>query len=165
MTPLTSQRSLFDARESERRKVAGMARAASAHGEWLEEVREVAVYLCKELGQCSADDLRLYGVKEPRDAHPNVWGAVFVDSRFVFAGYTHSKRPEAHSNLIRLWRLALPTNPPRRPSSEGDSAPGTKQGPRKGHVDSGPALHLFQGGERGRSKEIVDDDRGKGQTL
>lgn len=101
-----TQRGLFDAPESERRKRDGMARAASGHEEWLAYARRVAVRLAREQGSVSADDLRAAGVETPEGVSFNIWGSVFNDSRFVFAGYCKSKRPEAHSNLIRRWSLA-----------------------------------------------------------
>ncbi len=68
--------------------------------------RLVALQLIDEQGSVSADDLRAAGVCTPPGAHFNVWGSVFSDPRFEQDGYTQSKRPEAHANLLRLWRRA-----------------------------------------------------------
>ena len=102
---MTAQPSLFDAVESQRRKVAGMARAAGGRDGWLRYAREVAVSIARERGSVCADDVRAAGVQTPPNTSANIWGSLFKDERFEFTGFTHSKRPEAHSNLIRLWML------------------------------------------------------------
>jgi hypothetical protein len=103
---VTAQRSLFDLAESRRRRNAGRTRASSRHAGWLEVARIVAVDICRRHGTVSADDLREAGIQTPAGASYNVWGSVFNDPRFVHEGYTQSKRPEAHANLLRVWRLA-----------------------------------------------------------
>ncbi|KKK50460.1 hypothetical protein LCGC14_3124820, partial [marine sediment metagenome] len=38
--------------------------------------------------------------------HPNCYGAIFHDKRFVATGErVRSKRPEAHGRWIEVWRL------------------------------------------------------------
>ena len=102
----SSQRSLFDAAESRRRRDEGIARAAEGREGWLARARVVAVAIASHQGTASADDLRAYGLETPPNTSPNIWGSIFNDKRFVFDHYVHSTRPAAHSNLIRAWRLA-----------------------------------------------------------
>ncbi len=102
---MSGQPSLFDLAEGLRRRDEGRSRAVSRHADWLEQARRTAVRLCHEQGTVSADDLRAAGIEVPPDASANIFGSIFNDSRFVQRGYTLSKRPEAHANLLRLWGL------------------------------------------------------------
>ena len=104
---MNAQPSRWDAREGVRRRDAGIARASSAHAAWLAEARHVAVQIARISGTVTADDLRSWGIETPEGASPNIFGAVFSgDRRFVAVGYMYSARPEAHRNLLRVWRLA-----------------------------------------------------------
>lgn len=103
---MIGQPSLFDVQEAERRKRSGMARASEGRSIWLQHAREVAVAIAMQQGHVNADDVRAAGVETPPNTSPNIWGMVFQEDRFRFLGYTHSKRPEAHSNLLRDWGLA-----------------------------------------------------------
>ncbi|MGD9827109.1 MAG: hypothetical protein AB7E70_20275 [Hyphomicrobiaceae bacterium] len=102
---MNAQASLFDAEESKRRRDRGRTSAVSRHHGWLTEARRVALQLAHEKGTVTADDVRAAGVETPDGASPNVWGSVFLRDVFEHVGYTHSARPEAHRNLLRVWRL------------------------------------------------------------
>lgn len=102
---MTAQPSLFDAAESERRKLDGMYRAAVGREVWLAYARSVAVRIAQKQGTVSADDVRAAGVETPVGTSFNIFGSLFRDPRFVFDSYCKSERPVAHSNLIRRWRL------------------------------------------------------------
>lgn len=102
---MTAQRSLFDAAESERRKVDGMYRAAVGREGWLAYARGVAVRIAREQGTVNADDVRAAGVETPVGTSPNIFGSIFSNGEFEQVGYTLSKRPTAHRNLLRVWRL------------------------------------------------------------
>ena len=103
---MTTQRSLFDAAETQRRKETGMAQAAAGHRDWYDYARDVAVTLCHLKGDVTADDLRAAGVETPEGASYNVWGFVFKDRRFVPTGQRRpSKRPISHGNELKVWRL------------------------------------------------------------
>lgn len=111
----TRQPSLFDAVESERRRLDGMARAAEGRDGWLAYARDLAASICERQGTCSADDLRAEGLETPPGTSFNIWGSVFTGGRFRVVDFIYSKRREAHRNLIRLW--ALNTAPPGPPAS------------------------------------------------
>lgn len=100
------QTSLFDAAAGRRLRDRGKAQAASAHGEWLEKARDLAVSIARAQGTVTADDLRSAGLVEPAGASFNVWGSIFSDSRFVSDGFVRSARPVAHANLLHRWRLS-----------------------------------------------------------
>jgi hypothetical protein len=100
------QLGLFDIQEGKRRRDAGRDRAASAHGEWLEGVRDTAASIAAFEGTVTSDRLRQAGIDTPRNASRNIWGSVFADPRFTSIGYTKSKRPEAHARPIQIWALS-----------------------------------------------------------
>lgn len=100
------QSSLFDAAEGRLRRDLGIRAAGGKHTAWLAEAREVAADIAYRTGTVTADDVRAAGVETPEGASANVWGGLFNTDQFEFVGYTHSARPEAHSNLIRVWRLS-----------------------------------------------------------
>ena len=75
------------------------------HG-WVDSVRGVAEAFCRVRGTATTDDIHSVMNAEP-PPHPNCWGALFKDKRFVWTGdWVRSQRPEAHARMIRVWRLA-----------------------------------------------------------
>ncbi len=71
---------------------------------WVHRARNEAVWICRERGEVTTDDLHDVMDTPP---HDNCFGAVFHDSRFKWTGErVRSTRPEAHGREIRVWRLA-----------------------------------------------------------
>jgi hypothetical protein len=71
---------------------------------WVDDARIVAEAMCHLMGWTTSDTLHAEMDEPP--PHPNCWGAIFRDKRFVWAGtYNRSRRPEAHARMIRVWRL------------------------------------------------------------
>lgn len=87
------------------RKERGIFNVSIGHSGWLEVVRKFAATWIQLYGEITSDDLQR-NFMLPEGASKNLWGAVFHDPRFIKIGYTNSKRPKAHSRLIRKWGLA-----------------------------------------------------------
>lgn len=88
----------------------GLQRRDSAHAaqerryhDWLQAARTVAAGVAWKQGQVSADDIAHLPL--PEGASPNVRGGVFNSPWFEFAGFTRSRRPEAHYNRLNCYRL------------------------------------------------------------
>jgi hypothetical protein len=88
----------------------GRQRRDSAHAaqqrryhEWLQSVRLVAARVAWSNGQVCADDVAHLPL--PDGASPNVRGGLFNSPWFEFAGFTRSRRPEAHHNRLNCYRL------------------------------------------------------------
>ena len=72
--------------------------------EWVRIARNEAEHLCQYWGSVTSDDLHDEMAEPP---HPNCYGAIFHDKRFVWTGrYVKSTRREAHGREIRVWRLS-----------------------------------------------------------
>jgi hypothetical protein len=71
---------------------------------FLQRCRALAVVVAKQEGEVSINDIR--GMLEPpAGVSPNVYGAVFKDSRFQAVGYTQAVHPEAHARAVRTYKL------------------------------------------------------------
>jgi hypothetical protein len=88
----------------------GRQRRDSAHAaqqrryhEWMAFARVEAARIAARDGQVCADDIAHLGL--PEGASPNVRGPVFNHAWFAFAGFTRSRRPEAHHNRLNAYRL------------------------------------------------------------
>ena len=82
-------------------KEQGIARV-SRH-EWVNEARRRAEKQCVWAGQVTSD--YLHDVMGP-PPHPNCYGAIFHDKRFMATGETvKTKRPAGHYREIKVWRL------------------------------------------------------------
>ena len=74
------------------------------HHHWLERAREFAVRYCKAYGSITSDDVH-HVMEDP--PHPNCYGALFRDKRFVPTGErVQTNRASGHAREIRVWRLA-----------------------------------------------------------
>jgi hypothetical protein len=74
------------------------------HG-WLSIARKAAEWYCRRHGTVTTDDVHHFMMGDP--PHPNCYGAIFHDKRFVATGErVRSTRPEAHGRWIEVWRLA-----------------------------------------------------------
>jgi len=71
--------------------------------DWMEAVRLEAARIAATNGQVCADDIAHLGL--PDGASPNVRGPVFNHRWFAFAGFTRSRRPEAHHNRLNAYCL------------------------------------------------------------
>jgi hypothetical protein len=73
---------------------------------WVDDARLVAERYCRDTGTVTSDDVHfIMDVEYP--PHPNCFGTIFHDRRFVWTGqYVKSTRREAHGREIRVWRLA-----------------------------------------------------------
>jgi len=76
---------------------------------WVDDARLYARAFCRNNGALggvpfvTSDDV--YDMMGP-PPHPNCFGAIFHDKRFVATGERfRSKRPEAHGRWIMVWRL------------------------------------------------------------
>lgn len=71
---------------------------------WLHRARNEAVWICRERGTVTSDDVHVVMEDPP---HVNCVGAIFKDRRFTWTGQRiKSTRREAHARDIRVWRLA-----------------------------------------------------------
>lgn len=88
--------------ESEQLKEEGIERAAKAKPELLELARKIARSVALEKGEVNADDVAKL-MPEPLG---NASGAIFKRG-FVFTGKrVKSKRPHAHANELKVWKLS-----------------------------------------------------------
>jgi hypothetical protein len=73
---------------------------------WLERARLAAVRLCELQGWVTSDDVQKWMADDPAP-HPNCWGALFHDRRFVATEKTvPTTRPQGHYRRVVVWRLA-----------------------------------------------------------
>ncbi len=71
---------------------------------WLHRARNEAVWICRERGKCTSDDVHFVMEDPP---HRNCWGTIFHDKRFKSTGErVRSTRPQAHGRWLMVWRLA-----------------------------------------------------------
>ncbi len=80
---------------------------------WVDEARKAAVLICyrtfdgRRYGPVTSDDVHELMDYYGKPPHPNCYGAIFHDKRFVATGErVRSTRPEAHGRWIMVWRLA-----------------------------------------------------------
>lgn len=89
----------------------GVARVKSKNSDFIETMRGVARMLARRRPDLTitADDLREWLAANPyigEPTHHNAFGAIFCRNHdFEFAGYTKSRQPQGHGNLIRRWKL------------------------------------------------------------
>lgn len=98
---------LFDAAEAQRRKDAGMKKAADARGELLIEAQAIARRIASIWGVVTADDvamcMTLRGLRY--EDLGNAAGSVFRND-FVWTEKVHSSiRVSTHGRTIKVWRL------------------------------------------------------------
>lgn len=98
---------LFDAAEADRRKEAGMAKAASARPELLGVAQGIALSLAVDGSCVSMDDVAAAMAAQGYDFTllGNAAGSVFKAAGWVACGFTRSVRPSTHGRTIRTWRL------------------------------------------------------------
>lgn len=100
---MTSQTTL----EGESAKEEGKARVESHNQDFIESMRNLALYLAQTNGFVTTDQLHEWADSRgiaPR--HPNAFGAIFRGPQWRSAGFVKSKRPSAHARMIREWVLA-----------------------------------------------------------
>lgn len=98
---------LFDAAEADRRKEAGMAKAASARPELLAAAQQIARRLARVYGEVNMDqvaaEMHRYGYDFTLLG--NAAGSVFKGPGWTCLGFTRSVRPSTHGRAIRVWKL------------------------------------------------------------
>ena len=73
---------------------------------WLERARLAAVRLCQLQEWVTSDDVQAAMEDDPAP-HPNCWGALFHDKRFLSTDRTVvTTRPQGHYRRVVVWRLA-----------------------------------------------------------
>jgi hypothetical protein len=72
---------------------------------WLEKMRGYARHVATQYGDVTSDNLHIYALSIGEPSHPNAYGAILNTRDFEPVGYRPSSRPEAHSRIIRVWRL------------------------------------------------------------
>jgi hypothetical protein len=83
---------------------AGISRVSLGREEWIAKARDMAVWIAKESGTVSINDIR--GVIDlPDDYHPNTWGAIFKSKDFEAVGYCQATHPSAHARVVRVYKL------------------------------------------------------------
>lgn len=82
----------------------GIERVEARGAEWLAEARRVAIWHIGVFGSVTADDVR-ERLPLPVDLHPNTWGSLFLDRRFVPVGDAQARHPEGHARRVRVWAL------------------------------------------------------------
>lgn len=85
-------------------KDAGMKKAANNHKTELQTVQAIARDLARIRKIISIDDVREL-IPPGQWTLGNGAGSVFDGNEWEWAGFIRSKRPEAHSRMIRTWRL------------------------------------------------------------
>lgn len=99
---------LWDARESARRKEAGIALAAAAKPELLAAARTIAKQIATVRGQVHMDQVAQEmerGGMDPVALGPAA-GSVFKSKEWEWTGeFVKSERITNHSRLLRVWRL------------------------------------------------------------
>lgn len=72
---------------------------------WIEKARMIATWICKDKGSVTSDDVR-DKLLIPSEFNPNIMGAVLRPPYFEWTGrMVKSTRKEAHSRMIREWRI------------------------------------------------------------
>lgn len=97
---------LFDwkTEQAEARKRDGIRRRELHDADWLDRARRWCAARAERCGRVTADDLRDH-VELTGDTpnHPNSYGAVFRDYRFVHIGFETSRQPSRRAGVIRVW--------------------------------------------------------------
>ncbi len=94
----------FDLQAARDARDEGIGKVASSNQEFLKHARFMAKEMAAVAGEVTADDVRRNVLLYP--LHPNAWGAVFKDKRFVWTGrYKQSAQVQGHGNMQRVWRL------------------------------------------------------------
>lgn len=89
------------------RKVAGLARVAGTHPDFVPRLRAAARAYALQHGTVTADDVRrLAGELGLRPRHPNAWGAVLSGKGWVKVGERASEVPSNHGHRNSVWKLA-----------------------------------------------------------
>jgi hypothetical protein len=88
----------------EERKDAGMQKAAENHKTELESVQAIARDLARIVEIISIDDVRQL-IPDEHWGLGNAAGSVFKGDEWEWCGFAKSKRPAAHSRMVRTWRL------------------------------------------------------------
>lgn len=94
--------------EGERRKRVGMRQAADAARDRLHHARDEAVRLAtaSPFGCVTADDVAAALAASGRAGLGNAAGSLFRGGQWEWTGLVaKSARPEAHANLLKVWRL------------------------------------------------------------
>lgn len=101
---------LFDAAEADRRKEAGMAKAAAARPELLAAAQGIALALAAGGDEVSMDHVAAEMAAQGYDFTllGNAAGSVFKGPGWVCSGFTRSVRASTHGRAIRLWKLEKP---------------------------------------------------------
>lgn len=97
----------FSAPASEGRKDHGMSAAAEAKAETLELAREIARELCRQHGECTADDVGelLWERHQIKTMGPAA-GSLFKSGEFEPTGtFRKSARKTNHARLLFVWKL------------------------------------------------------------
>lgn len=97
---------LFSLAQARQLRDEGMGRAivSSFTKNWLENARDVALWMAKEYGFVSCDDV-LKAFPRPANVSPNATGSLFKDKRFKLVGYKTSTKTSAHSRRIGVYQL------------------------------------------------------------
>ena len=109
MTYLSDTNHLFDARQGEQMKFAGMTMAAQNNKEVLKLARSVAkeVALGRASGEVSSDDVgKILSVKYQIASLGPAAGSLFRGKDWEWTGrFKKSERVSNHSRRIMIWRL------------------------------------------------------------
>jgi hypothetical protein len=74
---------------------------------WCDDVRPLVTSICKTYVEFTVDDLHTWQ-SVPAPAHPNWWGVLVAQMKntglITRIGYRPSKRPEANSRVVSVWR-------------------------------------------------------------
>lgn len=99
-----------NARDGERRKREGQARAAQSKESQLGYARGLAVDIARENGGlCHADLVAEALAKEGRPPLGDAAGSLWLKHVWEFSGKYHlSERPASHRNRLMVWRLKYP---------------------------------------------------------
>lgn len=124
--------SIFNAAESERRKLSAHEMLAARRELYVLRGRRALLRRMLDAGEACADDVRA-AVELPGDIDPKCFGvvpgALALAGIIAEADYVKSQRPEAHRRPIQRWRLAdraaalawLDAHPDRPDSDESDA--------------------------------------------
>lgn len=97
---------LFDYAESKRLMEAGITKAASYPADdWVSRAREVAVYLAKQHGEVTINDV--YRVlPRPEGINPNASGSVMRCKELRMIGVRQSDKVSLHCGIVRVYAPA-----------------------------------------------------------
>lgn len=83
---------------------AGIAAVSIGREDWIAKARDMAIWIAKESGQVSINDVRQL-IDLPDDFHHNTWGAVLRGDAFEPIGYCQATHPSAHARVVRVYKL------------------------------------------------------------